>query len=52
MLREIFFTERAVRHRDRLPREAVIALSLAVFKVKLNGALDNNMKWLVSLPTL
>ena len=32
---------RVVRHRIRLPREAVDALSLAVFKARLDGALSS-----------
>jgi len=32
---------RAVRHWHRLPREAVAAPSLAVFKARLDGALSN-----------
>jgi len=36
-----FFTMRVVRCRHRLPREAVDAPSLEVFKAKLNGALVN-----------
>ena len=36
-----FFTERMVRHWNRLPKEAVDALSLEVFKAGLDGALSN-----------
>lgn len=36
--RRIFFTVRAVRHWDTLPEEGVDALSLEVFKVKLEEA--------------
>ena len=32
---------RVVRHWHRLPREAADALSLKVFKAKLDGALNN-----------
>jgi len=40
-IRKEFFTMRAVRHWHRLPREAVAAPSLAVFKTRLDGALSN-----------
>jgi len=36
-----FFTERAVRCWNRLPREVVDALSLELFKARLDGALGN-----------
>ncbi|KFQ12398.1 hypothetical protein N330_01136, partial [Leptosomus discolor] len=36
-----FFLVIVVRHRNRLPREAVAAPSLAVFKARLDGALSN-----------
>ncbi|KFQ13388.1 hypothetical protein N330_14320, partial [Leptosomus discolor] len=40
-IRKKFFTERMVRHWNKLPREAVPAPSLAVFKARLDGALSN-----------
>jgi len=40
-IKEELFTLRVVRHWHRLPREAVDALSLAVFKARLDGALSN-----------
>ena len=40
-VRKKFFIVRAVRHWHRLPREAVAAPSLAVFKARLDGALGN-----------
>ena len=44
------FTVRVVRPWPRLPREAVAAPSLAVFKARLDGALSNLVWWKVSLP--
>ena len=41
---------RVVRHWNRLPREAVAAPSLEVFKARLDGALSNLVLWKVSLP--
>jgi len=40
-IRKKFFTMRVVEHWNRLPREAVAAPSLAVFKARLDGALSN-----------
>ncbi|KFO57567.1 hypothetical protein N302_14652, partial [Corvus brachyrhynchos] len=39
--RRIFFSMRLVRHWNRLPREAVDAPSLEMFKARLDGALSN-----------
>jgi len=40
-VRKKFFTMGVVRHWNRLPREAVNALSLEVFKLRVDGALSN-----------
>jgi len=48
-IRKKFFTMRMVRHWPRLPREAVAAGSLAVFKARLDGALSNLVWWKMSL---
>ena len=40
-IRKKFFITRAVRHWHRLPRGAVAAPSLAVFKARLDGAVSN-----------
>ncbi len=39
--RKKFFTQRVVRHWHRLPREAVGAPSLEVFKARLDGTLGS-----------
>ncbi|KFR00765.1 hypothetical protein N306_00342, partial [Opisthocomus hoazin] len=40
-IRKKFFTMRVVKHWHRLPRVAVAAPSLEVFKARLDGALSN-----------
>ncbi|KFV90426.1 hypothetical protein N326_03245, partial [Eurypyga helias] len=40
-IRKNFFMERVVRDQNRLPREAVDAPSLVVFKARLDEALSN-----------
>ncbi|KFV48485.1 hypothetical protein N341_06907, partial [Tyto alba] len=40
-IRKKFFTERVVKHWNRLCRKAVDASSLETFKVRLDGALSN-----------
>jgi len=39
--RKKFFSLRVVKHKNRLPKQAVAAPSLAVFKARLDGALSN-----------
>jgi len=40
-IRKKFFTMRVVKHWNRLPREAVDAPSMEVFKARVDGALSN-----------
>lgn len=49
-IRKTFFTVREMRHWHRLPREAVHAPSLEVYKARLDGALSSLGWWDVSLP--
>lgn len=49
-IREEFFTMTVVRHRNRLPREALVAPSLALLKARLDGAFGNLVYLEVSLP--
>ena len=48
-MRKKFYTQRVLRPWHRLPREAVDAPSLGVFKARLDGALGNLVWWEVSL---
>jgi len=48
-IRKKFFTMRVVRHWNRLPREAVVAPSLEVFKAMLDGTLSSLVYWKMSL---
>jgi len=51
MRKIFFFMVRVVRHWNSVPREAMAAPSLAVFKARLDGALSDLVWWKVSLPT-
>jgi len=42
-IRKKFFTQRVVQHWNTLPREVVDAPSLETFKVRLHGALSNQI---------
>jgi len=48
-IRTKFFPMRVVRPWPRLPREAVAAPSMAVFKARLDGALSTLVWWKLSL---
>jgi len=48
-IRKKFCTMRVVKPWHRLPREAVAAPSLEVFKARLDGALSNLVWWKTSL---
>jgi len=48
-IRKKFFTMRVVKHWNRVPKEAVNAPSLAVFKARLDGVLRNLVNWKMSL---
>jgi len=49
-IRNKIFTMRRVRPWNRLPREAVVAPSLAVSKARLDGALSTVVWWKGSMP--
>ena len=48
-IRRRFFTQRVVRHWNRLPKEAVDAPSLEAFKARLDVALGSLVWWLATL---
>ena len=50
-IRKNFFTERALRHWNRLPKEVVDAPSLKLFKARLDVALGSLVCWLATLHT-
>ena len=47
-----FFTQRAAKHWNRLPREVVSALSLKKFKARLDGSLGILIQCVVILPVV
>ena len=48
-IRRKFFTQRVVKHWNRLPKEVVDAPSLKAFKTRLDVALGSLVWWLVTL---
>ena len=48
-IRRKFFTQRVVKHWNRLPKEAVDAPSLEAFKARLDVALGSLVCWLATL---
>ena len=48
-IRRKFFTQRVVKHWNRLPKEAVDAPSLEAFKARLAVALGSLVCWLATL---
>lgn len=53
-IRKHFFTNRVIKHRNRLPREVISAPSLSVFKRRLDNALNfwscNWTRWWLQVP--
>ena len=47
-IRRNFFTQRVVKHWNRLPKEVVDAPSLEAFKARLDVALGSLVCWLAS----
>lgn len=50
-VREKFFTQRVLRHWNRLPRETVSVPSLGMLRTRLEGALNILIWWVTNLPT-
>ena len=48
-IRRKFFTQRVVKHWNRLPKEVVVAPSLEAFKASLDAALGSLAWWLATL---
>ena len=48
-IRRKFFTQRVVKHWNRLPKEVVDAPSLEAFKARLDVALGSLVCWLATL---
>ena len=48
-IRKKFFTQRVVKHWNRLPKEVVDAPSLEAFKARLDVALGSLVWWLATL---
>ena len=48
-IRRKFFTQRVVKHWNRLPKEVVDAPSLEAFKARLDVALGSLVWWLATL---
>jgi len=48
-IRRKFFTQRVVKHWNRLPKEVVDAPSLEAFQARLDVALGSPVQWLATL---
>ena len=49
-IRRKFFTQRMVKHWNKLPKEVVDAPSLEAFKARLDVTLGSRVWWLATLP--
>ena len=50
-VRKGFFSQKMLKHWNRLPREAVDDPSPGTFKARLDGALGSLIQWVAALPT-